>query len=223
MLNFQRQINGFQSSIQKRTLYSVTGWGKLGVKPKTLNRNQPNYMRSKPHLQALREAIDDDGVPLHPADYTPIGNKNRPKRQKVEQFHAVATQMKKYNTLERASERADREPKKVVAPKYVREVPVARKGMTVELFLKRIGRMNDKYTDKFTSWEHFWSHDGRMLKKAGVDLRDRKYILNWMSKYRNGMEPFFVRLPSKAKKNAELEWRLALITQKEKRIELGLD
>lgn len=46
--------------------------------------------------------------------------------EKVEQFHATATQMKKYNTLEWASERADREPVKTVAPKYVREVPEAR-------------------------------------------------------------------------------------------------
>ena len=38
-------------------------------------------MRSKPHIQALREAVDDDGVPLHPEDYTPIGEKNRPKRR----------------------------------------------------------------------------------------------------------------------------------------------
>lgn len=44
-------------------------------------RKQPNYMRSKPHIQALREAVDDDGVPLYPEDYSPIGEKNRPKRR----------------------------------------------------------------------------------------------------------------------------------------------
>jgi hypothetical protein len=38
-------------------------------------------MRSKPHIEALREAVDDDGVPLSPEDYTPIGEKNRPKRR----------------------------------------------------------------------------------------------------------------------------------------------
>lgn len=58
--------------------------------------------------------------------------------------------------------------------------------MTVELFLKKIGRMCDQHKDLFTSWEHFWGCDGRELKKLGVPLRDRKYILNWMSKYRNG-------------------------------------
>lgn len=38
-------------------------------------------MRSKPHIEALREAVDDDGVPLAPEDYTPIGEKNRPRRR----------------------------------------------------------------------------------------------------------------------------------------------
>jgi hypothetical protein len=64
--------------------------------------------------------------------------------------------------------------------------------MTVELFLKKIGRMCDQYAALFTSWDHFWQCDSRNMKTLGVALRDRKYILNWMSKYKNGMLQTFI-------------------------------
>ncbi|KAJ7601585.1 hypothetical protein DFH06DRAFT_1261760 [Mycena polygramma] len=37
------------------------------------------------------------------------------------------------------------------------------------------------------SWEDFWRQDGQKLKSAGVGVRDRRYILWCMEKYRTGL------------------------------------
>lgn len=59
---------------------------------------------------------------------------------------------------------------------------------TPEDFLKSIGRSAET---KLTvgAWDELWKFDGRQLKKAGLPVRDRRYILWSMEKYRQGEDP----------------------------------
>jgi len=95
--------------------------------------------------------------------------------------------------------------------------------MTVEKFLNTIGRGCEVHISKFETWEKLFSTRGRGLKELGIPLRDRKYMLNWIEKYRQGWEPRYVRFHSRTTRNKNIEWRWKLFTQKEKRIEYGLD
>ncbi|KAH9922806.1 uncharacterized protein BXZ73DRAFT_79635 [Epithele typhae] len=54
--------------------------------------------------------------------------------------------------------------------------------------------------DGSRSWEQMWHADGLQLKKAGLAVRDRRYILRCMSKYREGMEPAEFAHPPKPPK-----------------------
>jgi hypothetical protein len=56
--------------------------------------------------------------------------------------------------------------------------------MTVEKFLKAIGRGCAEYTDKFESWEQLMGADRWALKNAGIPIRQRKWIRNWVEKYK---------------------------------------
>lgn len=51
-------------------------------------------------------------------------------------------------------------------------------------FLKAIGRSSKVTVEK---WEDFWKLSGHELKKSGVAVRDRRYILWCMEKYRRGL------------------------------------
>ncbi|KAK0201850.1 hypothetical protein DFS33DRAFT_1264753 [Desarmillaria ectypa] len=65
-------------------------------------------------------------------------------------------------------------------------------------FLKSIGRsMETKYSVE--NWEEFWAKTGADLKEAGLAIRDRRYMLWCMSKYRRGFpfEEFAHELPPK--------------------------
>ncbi|PBK74799.1 uncharacterized protein ARMOST_10809 [Armillaria ostoyae] len=69
---------------------------------------------------------------------------------------------------------------------------------TPEEFLKSIGRsMETKYSAE--SWEEFWTKTGANLKEAGLAIRDRRYMLWCMSKYRRGfpLEEFVHEPPPK--------------------------
>ncbi|KAK0449140.1 hypothetical protein EV421DRAFT_1704974, partial [Armillaria borealis] len=64
--------------------------------------------------------------------------------------------------------------------------------------LKSIGRsMETKYSAE--SWEEFWTKTGANLKEAGLAIRDRRYMLWCMSKYRRGfpLEEFVHEPPPK--------------------------
>ncbi|KAF8195483.1 hypothetical protein BJ912DRAFT_847285 [Pholiota molesta] len=56
---------------------------------------------------------------------------------------------------------------------------------TPEAFLKSIGRAAETKLSA-GSWEELWKMDGQAMKKAGVGIRDRRYILWCMEKYRLG-------------------------------------
>ncbi|KAL5482530.1 hypothetical protein ACEPAI_9124 [Sanghuangporus weigelae] len=73
-------------------------------------------------------------------------------------------------------------------------------GLTTESFLTAIGR-DAASKVKVASWEEFWSLDGHALKEAGLAVRDRRYILWCMEKFRQGYEPKeFAHPPTPKKK-----------------------
>ncbi|KAF9463028.1 IGR protein motif-domain-containing protein [Collybia nuda] len=52
-------------------------------------------------------------------------------------------------------------------------------------FLKAIGRSSETKVT-IESWDEFWKTSGNALKKSGLAVRDRRYILWCMENYRNG-------------------------------------
>ncbi|KAI0822298.1 IGR protein motif-domain-containing protein [Trametes gibbosa] len=67
-------------------------------------------------------------------------------------------------------------------------------------FLKAIGRSAEtKLTPE--SWEQLFHTDGHQLRKAGLSVEDRRYILWSVEKFRQGLEPSeFAHPPKPAKK-----------------------
>ncbi|EKM51904.1 uncharacterized protein PHACADRAFT_165232 [Phanerochaete carnosa HHB-10118-sp] len=57
-----------------------------------------------------------------------------------------------------------------------------------EAFLKAIGRSAESKITAET-WADLWKLDGPRLKAAGVDVRDRRYLLWCMEKFRQGWDP----------------------------------
>ena len=56
-------------------------------------------------------------------------------------------------------------------------------------FLTKIGRKSEEHADVFENkWETFWSMDSKKMKDAGIDAKDRKYILSWRERFRKGLE-----------------------------------
>ncbi|KAI8969625.1 IGR protein motif-domain-containing protein [Trametes punicea] len=81
-----------------------------------------------------------------------------------------------------------------------RPVPSPRGNITnPEDFLKAIGRSAETKL-AVESWEQLWHTDGRQLKKAGLPVRDRRYILWSMEKYRQGQDPAEFAHPPKPEK-----------------------
>ncbi|KAL5519925.1 hypothetical protein ACEPAG_1585 [Sanghuangporus baumii] len=70
---------------------------------------------------------------------------------------------------------------------------------TTESFLTAIGR-DAASKVKAASWEELWSLDGHALKDAGVTVKDRRYILWCMEKFRQGYEPKEFAHPPRPKK-----------------------
>ncbi|KAJ7367088.1 hypothetical protein DFH08DRAFT_836524 [Mycena albidolilacea] len=71
----------------------------------------------------------------------------------------------------------------------VRPVPAPRDPITTPAaFLKAIGRSCDTKLSVET-WDDLWNQNGTKLKSAGLGVRDRRYILWSMEKYRSGLSP----------------------------------
>lgn len=56
----------------------------------------------------------------------------------------------------------------------------------VKTFLQKIGRNCQQYEKHFESWESLMKPDSAKLKEAGVDTRDRRYILTWVERFKQG-------------------------------------
>lgn len=60
---------------------------------------------------------------------------------------------------------------------------------SVETFLNRIGRgMQAAVGSKITDWDKLFTMTSFDLKEAGLTPRQRKYLLRWQEKYRQGDE-----------------------------------
>ncbi|KAH9969591.1 IGR protein motif-domain-containing protein [Russula dissimulans] len=59
---------------------------------------------------------------------------------------------------------------------------------TPESFLKAIGRGSETKIS-FDTWDALWKADGLALKKAGLSVHDRRYILWAMERYRQNDDP----------------------------------
>ncbi|KAF8970011.1 hypothetical protein BGZ46_010595 [Entomortierella lignicola] len=66
-------------------------------------------------------------------------------------------------------------------------------------FLTKIGRNSASVADKFKSWEHlFTATTAEMKSEMSLSVKQRRWILGWREKYRQGVEPYAI--PSKPPK-----------------------
>ncbi|KZT34486.1 hypothetical protein SISSUDRAFT_1052731 [Sistotremastrum suecicum HHB10207 ss-3] len=80
------------------------------------------------------------------------------------------------------------------------QVPAPRgKFSTPEALLKSFGRSAETKL-KVESWEALWKMRGIDMKEAGISVKDRRYILWAMEKYRTGEEPIQFAHPPKPPK-----------------------
>jgi hypothetical protein len=92
------------------------------------------------------------------------------------------------------AKRAGGSPDRVVLwnkPKpVVRPVPEPRAPFdTVEKFMRRIGRGCEDHISSFDSWDALFTSDSRKLKGFGIKPPQRKWILKWVERYRQGVDP----------------------------------
>ncbi len=76
-------------------------------------------------------------------------------------------------------------------------------GCTIETFLKKIGRECDQHIDKFANWNELMTLKTRELKLKGIPIKQRRWILRWVEKYKQGFEPELIKFQSKAKRHKE--------------------
>ncbi|KAI8882376.1 hypothetical protein K501DRAFT_251633, partial [Backusella circina FSU 941] len=71
----------------------------------------------------------------------------------------------------------------------------------VESFFKIIGRECGDLASKFESWDQLFTTSTRVMKTdMGIPTKQRKYILGWLEKYRQGAQPYAISLPKPKKK-----------------------
>lgn len=81
-----------------------------------------------------------------------------------------------------------------------RPIPTARGAIcSAEDFLKSIGRSAETKVN-VEKWDELWKLNGSELKKQGLDVKDRRYVLWAMQKYRLGSDPNEFAHPATPKK-----------------------
>ncbi|KAG0318179.1 hypothetical protein BGZ99_005825 [Dissophora globulifera] len=66
-------------------------------------------------------------------------------------------------------------------------------------FLTKIGRDSAQVADKFKSWDHlFTASSAEMKSDMALSVKQRRWILNWREKFRQGVEPY--EIPNKPPK-----------------------
>ncbi|KAL0482414.1 protein FYV4, mitochondrial [Acrasis kona] len=68
-------------------------------------------------------------------------------------------------------------------------IPRRRRGITHESFLDLIGKNCGEHKDKIKSWEQLFTFKTKQLKKLEISCQQRKWILGWVQKYRQGYTP----------------------------------
>ncbi|KAK6507090.1 hypothetical protein TWF481_005539 [Arthrobotrys musiformis] len=60
----------------------------------------------------------------------------------------------------------------------------------VKTFLTKIGRNMIQHESKFTDWKQLMGTTTQQLRDMGIEpARDRRYLIDWRERYRNGIEP----------------------------------
>ncbi|KAF8948812.1 hypothetical protein BGZ47_002394 [Haplosporangium gracile] len=60
-------------------------------------------------------------------------------------------------------------------------------------FLTKIGRNSASLADKFKSWDHlFTATPAEMKADMSLSVKQRRWILNWTEKYRQGVDPYVI-------------------------------
>ncbi|KAK3816423.1 MAG: IGR protein motif-domain-containing protein [Benniella sp.] len=68
-------------------------------------------------------------------------------------------------------------------------------------FLTKIGRNSAQIADKFKSWDHlFTASTAEMKSDMALSVKQRRWILNWREKYRQGVNPYDIPLKPPKKK-----------------------
>ncbi|RKP26059.1 IGR protein motif-domain-containing protein [Syncephalis pseudoplumigaleata] len=65
-------------------------------------------------------------------------------------------------------------------------------------FLSAIGRGCESLGEKFKDWNHMFTATSKEMKhELGFTPQQRRWILNWIEKYRQGVEPYLITKPDK--------------------------
>lgn len=88
--------------------------------------------------------------------------------------------------------------------KMARLVPTPRLPInSVPLFLRTIGRGCEAHVDKFPTWSSLFLSDSEAMKGLGIGVRERKWILRWVSKYIVGITPYHIKASEKSIKKGK--------------------
>jgi len=88
--------------------------------------------------------------------------------------------------------------KKPITPEH--EIPPPN-GLTVETFLKNIKKDCVDHATKFQSWEELMTLKTAELKKREIPTKQRKWILRWVEKYKQGVPPRYTGRKAKFSSN----------------------
>ncbi|KAF9584311.1 hypothetical protein BGW38_006906 [Lunasporangiospora selenospora] len=70
------------------------------------------------------------------------------------------------------------------------------------VFLTKIGRSSEQAAEKFKSWDHLFTASTQEMKSGlGLSVKQRRWILNWREKYRQGVDPYVIPLKPVKKKS----------------------
>ncbi|RKP08588.1 IGR protein motif-domain-containing protein [Thamnocephalis sphaerospora] len=78
-------------------------------------------------------------------------------------------------------------------------IPTPRGAITDHtVFLSKIGRSCEGLGDKIQDWNHLFTVTSNEMKhQLGFTPKQRRWILNWTEKYRQGVDPYFISKPDK--------------------------
>eukprot|EP01102_Stenamoeba_stenopodia_P003707 TRINITY_DN13863_c0_g1_i1.p1 TRINITY_DN13863_c0_g1~~TRINITY_DN13863_c0_g1_i1.p1 ORF type:complete len:213 (-),score=49.77 TRINITY_DN13863_c0_g1_i1:62-700(-) len=74
-------------------------------------------------------------------------------------------------------------------------IPPPPPDLTVETFLERIKKNCVEHKDKFASWEELMTMKGRQMKEKGISIKQRKWILRWVERYKQGFPIVYTGKP----------------------------
>jgi len=85
---------------------------------------------------------------------------------------------------------------------WVEGVVPPRPGMTKEIFLRTLSRGCDQYIDKFKTWDDMFLMSGNRMRQLKIPIEQRRWILHWVERYRQGVDPVWIpKNKSRGKKN----------------------